>query len=219
MNINGLEINSPEYWELRHRREDWPRISSWALDILVDIIPDEACVLEVGCGQGAAAIYLAQQRPDLYIKGFDIAPTAIERANEKKVKNTEFIVADVFDLKRNLAGEYYDYAFSIQNFEHWKPERHVDALRQIWSRIRPGGRFFFTGVGRGWSLDVNNFSPMLWRGEVIQTPNDLHYNNWSEQDFYDLCMKQPIQAETVKFWRLRKNNRVIAEAQKQKEQQ
>lgn len=214
MVIEGLEINSPEYWELRHQRESWPRISGWAVDLLLDLIPDDSSVLEVGCGQGATANYLATARPDIYVKGFDISSTAIKIANENKAKNAEFVVADVFNLNQSFSGQSYSYAYSIQNFEHWKPEYHKAALRQIWSRVAPGGKFFFTGVGRSWPLEINNFGPLPWNGKTIQAPNDLHYNQWSEQDFYDLCMADAIKAKSVRFWRLRGKDRVVAEAEK-----
>ena len=218
MNIDGLEVNSPEYWEIRHQREDWPRSSSWAMDVIKDQIPHQAKVLIVGCGQGEEAIYIINHRPDVRIVAFDVSPTAIEKARQKLENNSHmfihYMVADVFNLKNALKNQEFDYAFSIQNFEHWKPSTHVEALRQIWSRIKPGGKFFFTGVGRAWDLSIMNYSPMEYMGKTIQAPNDYHYNNWSEQDVYDLFMKDPIQAKTVTFWRLRRNNRVVAEAQK-----
>ena len=39
MNIEGLEINSPEYWELRHQRDHWPRWSKWAMSLVFESAP------------------------------------------------------------------------------------------------------------------------------------------------------------------------------------
>jgi hypothetical protein len=123
-----------------------------------------------------------------------------------------FVCEDVFNLRKGWTGRYFDYAISIQNFEHWKPEFYPEAFRNIWSRIAPGGKFFFTGVGRNWNLHQMNYSPIEHEGKTVEMANDHHYCNWNEQDVYDLFMTQnPV---SVRFWRLRKKNRVVAEAEK-----
>lgn len=214
MNINGLEINSPEYWEIRHQREPWPRTSGWVLPTVADAIPANANVLEVGCGQGAFANALKKLRPDVKIRGVDISPTAIKKANIDFFEAGEiaFKVADVFNFTEDLKNKEYDYIITIQNFEHWPVDTHKEALHQMWKRLRLGGKLFFTGVGEAWDLTQMNYSPMMWKGVEIQTPNDYHYNKWSEQSVYDLFMSQ--KAKSVKFWRLRQKDRVVAEGEK-----
>jgi len=211
MIIEGLEINSPEYWEIRHAREPWPRTSGWALEEVSRILPSNADVLEAGCGQGAFAAKLLELNPDIRdFTAFDISPTAIEKAKALGTR-VNFEVADVFALR----GKWplgFDYVISIQNFEHWPADQHINALRGLWSRVRPGGRMFFTGVGTDWDLEFMNYSPMEYNGKTIMTPNDYHYNSWSEQNVYDLFMC--VKATSVKFWRLRGKDRVVAEAEK-----
>ncbi len=220
MNIKGLEVNSPEYWEIRHQREDWPRCSSWAMDIVFEVLPRNADVLIVGCGQGMEAVKLIEHRPDFKsIVAIDISPIAIEKAKARAVgiagpqgKIAHFVVADVFDLKS--LKHTYDFIISIQNFEHWRHELQTVALHQLWKKLRPGGQFFFTGIGRSWSLDLMNYSPMEYNGEIIETPNDYHYNNWNEQDVYNLFICDAIKANNVRFYRRRGRDRVIAVATK-----
>ena len=118
----------------------------------------------------------------------------------------------MFSLSKDLKDEEYDYVISIQNFEHWPVETHKEALHQIWKRIVPGGKFFFTGVGMDWDLSKMNYGPMKYKGKTIETPNDYHYNKWSEQSVYNLFMTQ--KAKSVKFWRLRGKDRVVAEGEK-----
>lgn len=214
MEVKGLKINSPEYWEIRHQREDWPRESGWVLPTIVESVPQDARVLEIGCGQGAFAAAFKKSRPDVVMKAVDVSPTAIEKAHRYHHLTTQiaFQVADVFNLTQDLRDEEYDYIITIQNFEHWHPSVQKEALHQMWKRLRPGGRLFFTGVGDSWDLTQMNYSPMIWEGSEIQTPNDYHYNKWSEQSVYDLFMTQ--KAKSVKFWRLRQKDRVVAEGEK-----
>lgn len=202
-----IEINSPLYWELRHQREPWPRQSDWAQDIIAEIIPGYSEVLEIGCGQGAFAYELFRRRPDLTIVGMDVSSTAIKRA-KNLYDNIQFEVVDVFELKERWKGRSFDYIISIQNFEHWTPDMQVKALWNAWTRLRSGGKFFFTGVGTDWELDKNNYG--LINGQMMA--NDHHYNIWSEQSVYDLFQTQ--KAKSVRFWRRRGKDRVIAEAEK-----
>lgn len=214
MIIDGLEVNSPEYWEIRHQREPWPRTSGWVQPLLAEIIPQDDFILEIGCGQGAFAATLKKSRPDAIVKATDISNTAIEKAQRYygDIHGLAFQVADVFHLSRDLRDEEYDYIISIQNFEHWPVEMQKEAFHQMWKRLKSGGKFFFTGVGMDWDLNQMNYGPMEYKGRTIQTPNDYHYNKWSEQNFYDLCQTQ--KAKSVKFWRLRGRDRVVAEAEK-----
>jgi len=214
--MSDLIVNSPLYWDLRHQRDTWRRCSGWVQPTIAECLPRGANILIVGCGQGAEASKILELRPDVKsIVAFDISSAAIEKAKkEEKDPRVTFIVQDVFTLRHDHPEyhNYFDYAISIQNFEHWEPVLYPEAFRNIWSRIKPGGRFFFTGVGRNWSLDITNSSPMVYNGQIHMMENDRHYCNWSEQDFYELAMTQ--KPKSVKFWRLRRKNRVVAEVEK-----
>ena len=213
MIIEGLEINSPEYWEIRHQREDWPRTSGWVLPILEEEIQAGADVLVVGCGQGAVEPELLRLRPDINsILGIDLSPTAIEKAKalnagEPKISHR---VVDVFEARQKIEFESLDFIISIQDFDHWKVEDHTTIFRNLWSRLRVGGRFFMTGVGRRWGLETMNYSPMEYNGKTIQAPNDYHYCNWDEQQMYNLFNTQ--KHHSARFWRLRRANRCIGMA-------
>ncbi len=219
MNIEGLEINSPEYWELRHQRDHWPRWSKWAMSLVFDSVPVAADVLICCCGQGMEAIELRKHRQDVgRILAFDISPTAIEKAHRNGVKEgvegIEFKVLDMFELSHYVKKNTLDYVVSIQNMEHWKLERHRDALVQKVLPVRSGGKIFITGVGRGWPLSVMNYSPMVYNGKTIQTPNDYHHMNWSEQELYDMAVSLNG-VRSVKFYKRRSTGRMIAEITKE----
>ena len=161
------------------------------------------------------AIELRKHRPDVgRILAFDISPTAIEKAHRNGVKegvdSIEFKVLDMFELSSYVKKNTFDYSVSVQNMEHWRPERHRDALVQTILPVRSGGKVFITGVGRGWPLSVMNYSPMVYNGKTIQAPNDYHYNNWSEQEMYDFAVS--IEGtNNVKFYKRRNTGRVIME--------
>lgn len=67
-------------------------------DLLCTILPENATVLDAGCGPGNITRYLLSKRTDLKILGIDLAPQMIELA----VKNNpaaRFEVMDVREMK------------------------------------------------------------------------------------------------------------------------
>jgi 2-polyprenyl-3-methyl-5-hydroxy-6-metoxy-1,4-benzoquinol methylase len=210
MNIEGLEVNSPKYWDIRHSRDNWNRWSKWALSLVFEDVPKGSDVVIVGCGQGMEAIKLLEYRPDINsIMAFDVSKSAIEKANVKPHGDKiTFRCIDLFKSSEIIPMETFDYLITIQNFEHWRPDMHYLAMKKCWRMIKHGGRMFFTGVGSSWDLSQMNFSKMDFNGKEVEIPNDYHYVNWTEQQVYNLLMA--VSAQSVRFFRKRGRDRVIA---------
>ena len=219
-------INSMLYWDLRHARDDWPRWSAWALQTPIKSIINRGSVIDVACGQGMECISLFKHRPDLnLIVGFDLSVHAIKKANINLEKakigypdldwtRVRFEVQDIFNMD-SLYGTMstFNYCISIQNMEHWKPEFHNIAAKHMLDFVKYGGKVFFTGVGKSWEMDENNYGVLILPdGKAVDAENDLHYTSWSEQDVYDLFIGQG--ASQVTFFPTRQGDRVIAEVTK-----
>lgn len=105
-------------------------------------------VLEIGCGKGITAIFLARNY-ECSITGIDISPIQIasarERAkNENMIGETSFIAADCQELP--LFTDLFDIVFSecsislVQN-----KKRILDEIRRV---LKPGGRLTITDLIR-----------------------------------------------------------------------
>jgi trans-aconitate methyltransferase len=73
-------------------------------DHLLEILPMNAHVLELGCGPGNVVKYLKAKRPDLHILGIDLAPEMIKEA-ERQNPGSTFRLMDVRNadqLNRNF---------------------------------------------------------------------------------------------------------------------
>src|SRR5574341_875305 len=102
-NISGAEINPElqERWDSRYRSEQRPRwdtgLPSSELKRLVEQKVLRPCrVVELGCGTGVNAVYLASQ--GFEVTAIDIAPTALRAAEERARKagvQVRWIEADV----------------------------------------------------------------------------------------------------------------------------
>jgi len=107
---------------------------------LVDLVESgkiKPCkVLDVGCGEGFYAIYLASKGFD--VTGIDISENAIRTAKENALKqgvNIRFISMDVADLYK--INNKFDFIFEWAILHHIMPElrqRYVENINRILNR-------------------------------------------------------------------------------------
>lgn len=89
--------------------------------VLDEIGPADGRVLDLGCGVGTAALYVAHRRP-VEVVGVSISPEQIRLARRFASRGgplrggVRFATADFTDLPRDLAG--FDLAFAVESFVH-----------------------------------------------------------------------------------------------------
>ena len=113
-----------------------------ALVELVDsgkVIPCKT--IDLGCGAGNYAIYLASIGFD--VTGIDISPAAIKIAEEnakKKGVKWNFLVADVLgDLDE--VKETFDFAYDWELLHHIFPDKRKKYIKNVYRIINPGGKY------------------------------------------------------------------------------
>lgn len=110
--------------------------------------PATSKMLDLGCGTGALAVFLAKQGFD--VLGVDISPTAIEEARWQAAARevqVDFQVADV--CTSNLPEESFD-LITDNHFLHCIvfSEERANVLGRIYALLRPGGQYWIeTMVG------------------------------------------------------------------------
>lgn len=100
--------------------------------------------IEMGCGKGRNVIFLASQKENQKVYGFDFSPSAIQVANERSEKanvsgGAEFFVGDA-TVDWPLASNSFDYA--IDNFASTdieSPKGRIFAVKEIKRVLKPGG--------------------------------------------------------------------------------
>lgn len=113
---------------------------------LVDLVASgqvQPCrAIDVGCGAGNYAIYLASQGFD--VTGVDVSSAAValarDNARRKGVK-CEFLVVDILDGMRDLT-ETFEFAHEWSVLHHIYPEsrkQHVETVHRV---LIPGGKYF-----------------------------------------------------------------------------
>jgi ubiquinone/menaquinone biosynthesis C-methylase UbiE len=102
----------------------------------------EGRVLEIGCGRGDFAVWLAKTFPNAEIVGVDFSSVAIDIARGKVEAGAklQFEVADAHDLR--FASGAFDYIISCECLEHVaNPAKVADEIHRL---LRPGGTFVIT---------------------------------------------------------------------------
>jgi cyclopropane fatty-acyl-phospholipid synthase-like methyltransferase len=98
-------------------------------------------VIDIGCGTGENALYLASLGLDA--GGLDAAPTAIARARAKAVERgltAGFTLGDALDL--TALGRTFDTAIDCGFFHVLSDGERVEFARGLHATLRPGGRYF-----------------------------------------------------------------------------
>ena len=108
--------------------------------VLAELGPDDRRVLDLGCGVGTAALYLARRRA-VDVVGVSISPAQVRHAQRfaaggaRLLGGVRFAVADFTALPSALQG--FDLAFAIESFVHADPASAF--FREAARSLRPGG--------------------------------------------------------------------------------
>jgi len=109
----------------------------------------DGSVLDVGCGTGENALFLASLGHE--VVGIDLARAAIEKARAKAVErgaSVAFEVRDALDLVGlDLVGPWclgraVDTALDVGLFHTLQPADRARYAASLWAVMRPGGRLF-----------------------------------------------------------------------------
>jgi 2-polyprenyl-6-hydroxyphenyl methylase/3-demethylubiquinone-9 3-methyltransferase len=100
-------------------------------------------LLEIGCGRGEFAVWLAEKLPDIEITAVDFSSAAIGTAKQYaygKGSKIQLIQDDAQDL--GLPNNYFDYVVSCECIEHVpQPGKMAQELCRV---LKPGGHFCIT---------------------------------------------------------------------------
>lgn len=110
---------------------------------VVSLLPDlnGKKVLEVGCGRGVFANYLASRFPQAQVVALDFSKNAIEIASQRyKSENLIFYVGDAESLQ--FQSMEFDYYISCETIEHvFHPDKMIAEIHRV---LKKGGKFIFT---------------------------------------------------------------------------
>ncbi len=107
------------------------------LGSVIDAMPEEGRLLDVGCGGGQMAITLARRHPGWRITGVDLSPHQIHRAR-KRGRNLagQLQFATASALAMPFRSDTFDGLICICSIKHW--QEPVKGLGECLRVLRPG---------------------------------------------------------------------------------
>lgn len=134
-----------------------PLVHSWYASVYEELKKlSGGRLLEVGCGRGSFAIWLAGREPRFDIVAVDFSDTAIDIARERALRRGAKVKFDVADAEALPFGDdTFDIVISCECMEHVQHPRVMAG--EISRVLRSGGRFCLTtpsqlnGMLIGWA--------------------------------------------------------------------
>jgi SAM-dependent methyltransferase len=134
--VSGVE------WDLAYREGTPVWETGQPAEELVRLIEQKkvprGTVLDIGCGTGANAVFLAERGFD--VTAVDISPTAVERARTRASLagvNIHFVVDDVFQFIRSNPAPY-DFLLDAGLYPYIRAHALNAYLDLMWKASRPG---------------------------------------------------------------------------------
>jgi SAM-dependent methyltransferase len=135
---------SRDYWETRYQSNDMPWDKGAPSPGLVDFLaahPDlpRGSVAVPGCGSGYDVHEFAKAGFD--VTGFDIAPSAIDRARDKIRASGLKAKFHLVDFLHDQAPQKFDWLFEHTLFCAIKPEERDEYVRATLRWLKPNGQY------------------------------------------------------------------------------
>ncbi|WP_055566378.1 class I SAM-dependent methyltransferase [Streptomyces atriruber] len=165
---NTAAVESAEqFWERHYRtHRDWgTRVNPLLAETATPLLPGTA--LDLGCGAGGDAVWLAQQ--GWHVTAVDISVTAVERLRERArhLGVVDRVTAAQHDLAGGLPAGRFDLV-SAQYFHTPFPLLRTHVLRAAARSLRPGGLLLI--------VDHGSTAPWSWNQDPARhfpTPEEV----------------------------------------------
>ncbi len=141
MDYKGSYDRDTAYWNRYYSEHKAPKEPSLFALAIADMVPPQAGILEIGCGNGRDSIYFSSH--GFSVTAVDASQEAINELSETfaDADNLRFIADDFVSSKEIYAGKY-DNCYCRFALHAINEEQEDQLLKNVFSALNPGGRFF-----------------------------------------------------------------------------
>jgi tellurite methyltransferase len=178
----------PTVYEARYQSKEnyWEFKPSSMIQKVLELLPPlyrRPKVLEIGCGEGATAVFLARNGYD--VTAFDLAPTAIDKTLENGRRAGVEIAAFVADVNEFVPNEKYDLIFSSGTLQYLLPERRAPFMQSLQAATQANGlnvlHTFVTKPFVPIAPDAEDNEHLWDSGELLTLYKDWHTEAFVEE--------------------------------------
>lgn len=148
---NSINFFKDRHWTTSESTDGFPCL----------LEPCHRVVVEAGCGVANCAFPLLHKNRSIFVYAFDFAPTAIRLIKESERYDHTRIRAFVWDFsstpihdveaqqRGTLSSDYADICVLVFVLSAIPPEKHLNALRNLFILLKPGGKLLFRDYATG----------------------------------------------------------------------
>ena len=152
-------------------------MANWGLQFLD--IPENADILDCGCGGGANIKRLLEKCKNGTVKGIDYSEISVEKSrkvNDKAIKNGRCEILQANVLRLPFEQDSFDIVTAFETIYFWPDLQQ--SFRQIYSVLKSGGTFFICNESNG---DTNKDDKWVEKIGGMTIYNDTQIKNVLEQ--------------------------------------
>jgi len=147
--------NHMQYWEEMYQTGKYLNLWDYKQPsqelvcfIAAGLIPIYGNCLDIGCGAGNEAIFLAQL--GYCVTGIDFSANALEIAKERaKIKNANVTWIKRMVADTGLSGNSFDFINDRACFHHIPENERKQYANEVYRLLKPGGRLLLRGSREG----------------------------------------------------------------------
>jgi ubiquinone/menaquinone biosynthesis C-methylase UbiE len=189
--VDDEDINAEEY-SLYMKKKLGGEYRRFIKDVLENMNPPlNARVLEIGPGPGWIGIWLAKERPDLFIDGLEPSPDMIRVANknarEEGVGERVRYISGYVEKMEQIPDKQYDLIISNESLHHWSIA--LEGFKEIKRVLKASGKILIRdgrrdlGLGAKFIVNVLGrlFAGTMWK--YWKSSLDASYTPQEIRDF------------------------------------
>jgi cyclopropane fatty-acyl-phospholipid synthase-like methyltransferase len=138
-----ININTKENWDKYHSVHgaslNYPEKFKFISRELLTGFPNNAKILEMGCGMGFLLKQIKQDHPKFHLEGMEFSKVAVDYVNSLGLSAKEGTVP--IDLK-NYSG--YNAIIATEFLEHLEEKNRLETLKEVYRMLKKGGKAIFT---------------------------------------------------------------------------
>ena len=153
---------------------------------IISVVPEDATLLDIGCGSGLFIGLLARHRNITLATGFDASSPAIALAQKMRSIHPK---ADKISFEHRAVeapwpDQMFDVVTIIDLFHHLSHADQASTFKNAVNRLKPGGKLIFKDVGRApaWRAFFSWLHDLVVAREFIHIPHERDIAAWARDN-------------------------------------